>query len=46
MIAARHELRCVRDIRDRRDMCEDVKRRDFVDRAQDFLTVGSFFLWL
>jgi len=36
--AARHELRCVRDVRDGRDMCEDVKRRDFADRARDFLT--------
>ena len=28
----------VRDVRDRCDMCEDVKWQDFVDRARDFLT--------
>jgi len=39
--AARHELRCMGmgDVRDGRDTCEDVKRRDFVGRARDFLTV-------
>ena len=35
---ARHELRCMGDVRDGRDTCEDVKRRDFVGRARDFLT--------
>lgn len=38
-LAARHELR---DVRDGRDMCEDVKLRDFVDRARNFLAVGSW----
>ena len=38
MSAARHELRCMGDVRDGRDTCEDVKRRDFVGRARDFLT--------
>ena len=29
----------MRDVRDGRDMYEDVKWRDFVDRVRDFLTV-------
>jgi len=34
------------DVRDGRDTCEDVKRRDFVGRARDFLTVDDAYYML